>query len=217
MYDPMKDLVPVSAIAITAFAFTAHPSVPAKDLKEFIAHVKTNKISYGSAGHGSLNHFTGELFKLRAGITDLPHVPYRGAGPAITDLIAGQIPMIVPAMTNHVLALHRSDKAKVLAVTHDKRLEAAPEVATAVEQGFPDLVTPNFVGLFARAGTPAPILEQVAEANLKLMADADYRNYLVSGTFIPQPGFGLDAYRKYVEGEMARWTPIVKAMGIKLD
>jgi len=219
MYDPMKDLAPISAIAITAFAVTAHPSVPVKDLKEFIAYVKTNpgKISYGTAGHGSLNHLTGELFKMRAGITDLPHVPYRGAGPAITDLIAGQIPMIVPAMTNHVLELHRSGKARILAVTNDKRLEAAPEIPTAVEQGFADLVTPNFIGIFARTGTPAPIIEQVAKANLKLLEDKDYQKYLVSGTFVPQPGLGPDAYRKYVEGEMARWAPVVKAMGIKLD
>jgi tripartite-type tricarboxylate transporter receptor subunit TctC len=219
MYDPMKDLTPVSAIAITAFAITAHPSVPVKDLKEFIAYVKANpgKVSYGSAGHGSLNHLTGELFKLRAGLGDLTHVPYRGAGPAITDLVGGQIPAIVPAMTNHVLALHRSGKARILAVTNDKRLEAAPDIPTAVEQGFPDLVTPNYIGIFTRSGTPAPMLAQLAAANLKLLADPDYIKLLISGTFIPQPGLGPDAYRKYVESEQARWAPVVKAMGIKLD
>jgi tripartite-type tricarboxylate transporter receptor subunit TctC len=219
MYDPMKDLAPVSAIGITAFAITTHPSVPVKDLKELVAYVKANpgKLSYGTAGHGSLNHLTGELFKLKTSLTDLPHVPYRGAGPAITDLIAGQIPMIVPAMTNHVLELHRSGKARILAVTHDKRLEAAPEIPTAVEQGIADLVSPNFLGIFVRTGTPAPIIEQVANANLKLLADADYRKLLISGTFVPQPDMGPAAYRKYVEDEMARWAPIVKAMGIKLD
>ncbi len=94
-YDPLKDLEPISPVAVTAFAIAVHPSVPAKDLKEFIAYVKANpgKVSYGSAGHGSLNHLTGELFKLRAGLTDLPHVPYRGAGPGLTDLLAGQIPV----------------------------------------------------------------------------------------------------------------------------
>lgn len=219
MYDPLKDLTPVSAIGITAFAITTHPSVPVKDLKELIAYTKDNpgKLSYGTAGHGSLNHLTGELFKLRTGLTDLPHVPYRGAGPAITDLLAGQITMIVPAMTNHVLELHRSGKARILAVTHDTRLEAAPEIPTAVEQGIPDLVTPNFIGVFVRTGTPAPIMEQVANANLKLLADVDYRKLLVSGTFIPQPGLGPAAYRKYVEDEMARWEPIVRGLGIKLD
>ena len=97
-----------------------HPSVPAKNLKELIAYVKANpgKLSYGSAGHGSLNHLTGELFKLRAGITDLPHVPYRGAGPALNDILAGQIPMIVPAMTSIVQEHHEAGRLRVLAVTH---------------------------------------------------------------------------------------------------
>ena len=219
LYDPMKDLLPVSGIGITVFAIAVHPSVPAKDLKEFVAHVKANpaKVSYGSAGHGSLNHLTGELFKLRTGITDMPHVPYRGAGPAIVDLIAGQIPMIVPAMTNHVLELHRSGKARILAVTNDKRLEAAPEIPTAVEQGIADLVTPNFIGVFAPAATPRPIVDQIAQANLKLLADQDYQKLLVSGTFVPQPGLDPAAYRRYVEAELARWTPIVRGMGIKLD
>ena len=93
-YDPLKDLEAISPIAYTAFAIAVHPSVPAKDLKEFVAYVKANpgKMSYGSAGHGSLNHLAGELFKIRAGLTDLTHVPYRGAGPGLTDLLAGQIP-----------------------------------------------------------------------------------------------------------------------------
>ena len=219
LYDPMKALVPVSGIAVTAFAITVHPSVPVKDLKEFVTYVKANpgKVSYGSAGHGSLNHLTGELFKLRAALSDLPHVPYRGAGPAIVDLIAGQIPVIVPAMTNHVLELHRAGKARILAVTNDKRLEAAPELPTAVEQGIADLVTPNFIGVFTPAGTPRPIIDQLSVANRKLLDDKDYQKLLVSGTFEPQPGLGPEAYRRYVEAEMARWAPVVKDMGIKLD
>ena len=219
LYDPMKDLVPISGIAVTVFAITVHPSVPAKDLREFIAYVKANpgKVSYGSAGHGSLNHLSGELFKLKTGITDMPHVPYRGAGPAIIDLIAGQIPVIVPAMTNHVLELHRSGKARILAVTNDKRLEAAAEIPTAVEQGVADLVTPNFIGVFAPAAVPAPIIDQIAQANIALLAQPDYQKLLVSGTFEPQPGLGPVAYRKYVEAEMTRWGPIVKGLGIKLE
>ncbi len=115
LYDPLKELEPISGIAVTAFAIAVHPSVPVNDLKELIAYAKANpgKLSYGSAGHGSLNHLTGELFKLKMGITELVHVPYRGAGPAIADILAGQIPMIIPAMTNHVLELHRGGKLKV--------------------------------------------------------------------------------------------------------
>jgi len=193
--------------------------VPVNDLNELIAYAKANpgKLSYGSAGTGSLNHLTAEAFKLRVGLPDLIHVPYRGAGPAIADILAGQIPMIVPAMTNPVLELHRAGKLRVLAVTHGTRLAAAPELPTAVEQGFTDLVAPNFVGVFAPAGTPKPIIDQIATANLALLADEDYRQLLVSGTFEPHGGLNPDAYRRYVENELARWTPIVTAMGLKID
>jgi tripartite-type tricarboxylate transporter receptor subunit TctC len=218
-YDPLKDLEPISAIAITAFAISVHPSVPVQNLKELIAYAKANpgKLSYGSAGTGSLNHLTGELFKLRTELRDLVHVPYRGAGPAIVDILAGQIPMIVPAMTNHVLELHRTGKVRVLAVTHGTRLAAAPELPTAVEQGLPDLVTPNFIGLYAPAGTPKPIIEQIAQANRALLSDQGYRQLLISGTFEPQPDLDGEAYRRYVEGEIARWTPVVRAIDLKID
>jgi tripartite-type tricarboxylate transporter receptor subunit TctC len=218
-FDPLKDLEPISAIAITAFAMAVHPSVPASNLKELIAYAKANpgKLSYGSAGTGSLNHLTGETFKLRVGLPDLIHVPYRGAGPAIVDILAGQVPMIVPAMTNHVLELHRAGKLKVLAVTHGTRLAAAPELPTAVEQGLTDLVTPNFIGVFAPAGTPKPIIDKVAQANLALLADRDYQELLVAGTFEPQAGLDPEAYRGYVESEIARWAPIVRTLALKID
>jgi tripartite-type tricarboxylate transporter receptor subunit TctC len=218
-YNPLKDLEPISPIAVTAFAIAVHPSVPAKDLKELIAYVKAKpgKVSYGTAGHGSLNHLTGELFKLRAGITDLPHVPYRGAGPALTDALAGQIPMIVPAMTNIVLEHHRAGKLRVLAVTQQNRVTAGPELPTAVEQGFTDLVTPNYIGLFAPAGTSKEIIDTVSAANLKLLADKSYQELLISGTFELEPPTSPAEYKQYVENEMARWKPIVTKMGIKID
>jgi tripartite-type tricarboxylate transporter receptor subunit TctC len=218
-FDPLNDLEPISPIAITAFALAVHPSVPANNLKELVAHAKANpgKLSYGSAGTGSLNHLTGELFKLRTELADLVHVPYRGAGPALVDILAGQIPMIVPAMTNHVLDLHRTGKIKVLAVTHGTRLAAAPELPTAVEQGLTDLVTPNFIGVYAPAGVPKPIIDQVAQANVALLADRDYRQLLVSGTFEPHTGLSPEAYRRYVKDELARWAPIVNTLGLKLD
>jgi tripartite-type tricarboxylate transporter receptor subunit TctC len=219
LYDPLKDLEPVSGVAITAFAIAVHPSVPVHDLAELVAYAKANpgKLSYGTAGHGSLNHLTAELFKMRTGIAELIHVPYRGAGPAIADILAGQIPMIVPAMTNHVLELHRAGKLRVLAVTNGARLAAAPELPTAVEQGVRDLVAPNFIGVFAPAGTPKPIIEQISQANRSALAEPAYQQLLIAGTFEPQPGLNPEQYRRYVEQELARWTPIVKAMGLKLD
>jgi tripartite-type tricarboxylate transporter receptor subunit TctC len=218
-YDPVKDLEPISPIAYTAFAIAVHPSVPAKDLKEFVAYVKANpgKVSYGSAGHGSLNHLAGELFKIRANLTDLPHVPYRGAGPGLTDLLAGQIPSLVPAMTNIVLEHHRAGKLRILAVTNARRLAAAPEIPTAVEQGYTDLVAPNFIGVFAPAGLPKDIVNTVSAANLKLLADKSYQEYLISGTFELEPPTSPAEYKSYVESELTRWRPIVTAMGIKID
>jgi tripartite-type tricarboxylate transporter receptor subunit TctC len=218
-YDPLKELEPISPIAVTAFAIAVHPSIPAKDLKELVAHAKASpgKLSYGSAGHGSLNHLTGELFKLRAGITDCPHVPYRGAGPALVDLLAGQIPMIVPAMTNIVLEHHRAGKLRVLAVTHHKRVTAGPELPTAVEQGYPDIVAPNFIGVFAPIGVPKDVVDTVSQANLKLLAEKSYQELLISGTFELEPPLSPADYKKYVESEMTRWRPIVTAMGVKIE
>jgi tripartite-type tricarboxylate transporter receptor subunit TctC len=218
-YDPLKDLEAISPIAYTAFAIAVHPSVPAKDLKEFVAYTKANpgKVSYGSAGHGSLNHLAGELFKIRAGLTDLPHVPYRGAGPGLTDLLAGQIPALVPAMTNIVLEHHKAGKLRVLAVTNARRLAAAPEIPTAVEQGYADLVAPNFIGVFAPAGLPREVVSTISAANLKLLAEKSYQDLLISGTFELEPLTSPAQYKQYVEAELTRWRPIITAMGIKID
>src|SRR4051794_40301691 len=218
-FDPLNDLEPISPIAVTAFAIAVHPSVPAGNLKELAAHIKANprKLSYGSAGHGSLNHLTGELFKLKAGLTDFPHVPYRGAGPGLTDLLAGQIPALVPAMTNIVAEHHRAGKLRVVAVTHHKRLTAAPDLPTAVEQGFPDIVAPNYIGLYAPTGVPKEVVQTVSAANLKLLADKSYQDFLISGTFELEPPTSPAQYKQYNESELARWKPIVTAMNIKID
>ncbi len=218
-YDPLKDLDAISPVAYTAFAIAVHPSVPAKDLKELIAYIKANpgKASYGSAGHGSLNHLAGEMFKLMTGLTDFTHVPYRGAGPGLTDLLAGQIPALVPAMTNIVLEHHRAGKLRVLAVTNARRLAAAPELPTAVEQGFPGLVAPNFIGLYAPAGMPKDVVDTLSAANLKLLAEKSYQDLLISGTFELEPLTTPAEYKDYVESEMVRWRPIITKMGIKID
>lgn len=128
LLDPVKDLAPVSMVAITCFAIVVNPNVPVHSLGELVDYIKANpgKMSFGSAGTGTLNHLSGELLKSLAGITDLPHVPYRGAGPAIADAIGGQIPMIIPAMTNQVLEFHRTGRLRLLAVTNPTRIPVAP-------------------------------------------------------------------------------------------
>ena len=115
LYDPVKDLDPISSVAVSAFVLAVHPSVPARSLKEFVAHAKAQSgtISYAHPGIGSLPQLIGELFKSLAGLPDMVQVPYRGAGPAINDLIGGQVPMSVMALTGQVIGFHRSGKLRV--------------------------------------------------------------------------------------------------------
>jgi tripartite-type tricarboxylate transporter receptor subunit TctC len=219
LLDPMKDLATVSMVAITAFAIAIHPSVPAQDLKELIAYIKANpgKLSYGSSGAGTLNHLSGELFKSLTGITDLPHVPYRGAGPALADVIAGQIPMIIPAMTGQVLEFHRTGKLRLLATTSPERLPVAPEIPTAVEAGVPGLVAQQVLGIFAPAATPKEIIATIAEANRGALADGAYRQSLVDQAVIPLNDWTPDKFNQFMVEDVARWSPLVKAIGVRLE
>ena len=125
-YDPAKAFEPISILGVTAVCIAVHPSVPAQNLAALIAHAKANpgKLSYGSAGAGTMTHLTGELFKVLTGMAGIVHVPYRGAGPAITDAISGHIPMITPNVTGQVIELHRTGKLRMLAVT--TRARASP-------------------------------------------------------------------------------------------
>jgi tripartite-type tricarboxylate transporter receptor subunit TctC len=217
-YDPIKDLDPIANVAVTTFAIAVHPAVPARNLQELVDYAKANrgKVSFGSAGTGTLNHLAGESLKLLAGL-DLIHVPYRGAGPALTDLIAGQIPMIIPAMTGPVLEFHRSGKLRILAVISPSRLVGVPELPTAVEQGYPSLIAQQFIGLLAPAKTPKPIIEQLAQATRTTLADREYQQMLIESGFEPDPDSSPDKFRRLLEGDIARWTPIVNAIGLKID
>ena len=219
LLDPNKELATVSMVAITAFAIAIHPSVPAQNLQELIAYIKANpgKLSYGSSGAGTLNHLSGELLKSLAGITDLPHVPYRGAGPALADVIAGQIPMIIPAMTGQVLEFHRTGKLRLLAITSPERLPVAPEIPTAVEAGVPGLVAQQVLGLFAPAATPKEIIARIADANHAAMMDTAYQKSLTDQAVIPVTDWPPQRFNQFIAEDVARWSPLVKAIGVHLD
>jgi tripartite-type tricarboxylate transporter receptor subunit TctC len=219
LLDPMKDLTPVSMVAITCFAVVVNPAVPVHSLGELVDYIKANpgKMAYGSAGTGTLNHLSGELLKSLTGISDLPHVPYRGAGPAMADAIGGQIPMIIPAMTNQVFEFHRTGKLRLLAITNPTRIAAAPEILTAVEAGVPGLVTQQVLGLFAPAGTPKPVIAQIDEANHRAMGDAAYRQSLVDAAVTPVPDWTTDSFYRFMDSDVARWSPLVKKIGVRLD
>ncbi len=166
LYDPVADLDPIASFAVNFLGIAVHPSVPARTLMELVAYAKANpgKLSYAHVGIGSSNHLAGELFKSLAGIADVVQVPYRGAGPAVTDLISGQVPIAVVALTGQVLEFHRTGKLRVLAVSSRARLGVAPELPTMSEAEFPGMTIELSLGLLAPAGTPPPIVEQIAQA-----------------------------------------------------
>jgi len=218
LYDPLKDLDPIRNVVMAAFALAIHPAVPARTLREFIDYAKANpgKLSYGHAGVGSLNHLTGELLKSLSG-TDIVHVPYRGSGPATADALSGQVAMVTPAVTAPLLEFHRTGKLRILAVTSPARLIATPDIPTAVEAGVPGMISQQSIGLFGPAGTPKPIIAQIGQVTRTALAEPGYRQTLIESGFEPDLDSTPEKFRRLLEDEITRWTPVVKAIGLKLD
>jgi len=218
-YDAVKDLDPVAGAAANVLCIAVHPSVPAQNLKEFVAYANANpgKLSYGHAGVGSIQHLAGELFKSLAGTPDVVQVPYRGTGPLITDVLAGQVQMGTPGVTGQVIELHRSGKMRVLAVTSPTRLAAAPELQTAAEQGFPGVTVIGSLGLLAPAGTPKEIIEQIARATRTVVAEPAFKQMLIEAGIEPTLDSNPEKFRQSLAADVALWTPVVKALGIKID
>jgi tripartite-type tricarboxylate transporter receptor subunit TctC len=218
-YDPVKDLDPVAGVAANVLCIAVHPSVPAQNLKEFIAYAKASpgKLSYGHAGVGSIQHLAGELFKSLAGTPDIVQVPYRGTGPLITDILAGQVQMGTPGVTGQVIELHRSGKMRVLAVTSPTRLAAARELPTAAEQGFPGVTVIGSLGLLAPAGTPSGIIEQIAQATRTVVAEPAFQQMLINAGIEPTPDSNPERFRQSLAADVALWGPVVKTLGLKID
>ena len=219
LYDPIRDLDPIAGIAANVLCIAVHPSVPVRTLEELIVYAKANpgKLSYGHAGVGSIQHLTGELFKSLAGTPGIVDVPYRGTGPLVTDLVGGQVPMGTPGVTGQVLEFHRSGKLRILAVTSPTRLIAAPELPTAVELGFPGMIVRGSIGLFAPAGTPIGIINQIAQATRTAVAEPAFQRMLIDAGIEPTLDSDPEKFRRSLAADVALWTPVVKALGIKID
>jgi tripartite-type tricarboxylate transporter receptor subunit TctC len=216
-YDPVKDFSAITVFAYSSTSIVANASLPVRTLGELIAYAKANpgKLSYASAGNGSITNLAGELFKLRAGGLDIVHVPYKGIGQAVTDLIGGQIPLISANATAQILELHRAGKAQILSVNSQMRMMGAPDIPTSIEAGLPDMVAQTTFGIFAPAGTPRPILDRLNAAFQETMSEAAFQAELVRLGFEPVLGIGPDKAAGVFRDELARWTPILKTMDTK--
>jgi tripartite-type tricarboxylate transporter receptor subunit TctC len=218
-YDPLKDFASIYILCAAPIVIVVHESVPARTLLELIAYAKANpgKLSYGSAGAGTLTNLAGELFKQLIGAPDIVHIPYKGSAPGLTDLASGHITMMTPNIGGPLIDFHRSGKVRILAVAAQTRLRTAPDIPTAREAGLPGMVAANFNGLFAPAGLAGAIIDQIVVATRKLMADEAFDKLLVASGFEPTADSGPEQARQLVADEVARWTPIMRATNFKME
>jgi tripartite-type tricarboxylate transporter receptor subunit TctC len=216
-YDPIRDFAPVAVITTVPTAIAVHPSLPVKNLKQLVAFAKSNpgKLSYGSAGTGSITNLTGELFKKLGGGLDIVHVPYKGAGPGLQDLVAGHIPMYTPTVSPPPLAYHKDGRIRILAVCAQERLAAASDIATVIEAGMPGMVVYAFNAILTTAGTPKPAVDVLVQANHRVLTEADFQVFLRNAGADPVTDSDPDKTTRFLKDEIARWTPIIREAGIK--
>jgi len=213
-FDPRRDLALISLVVRVPEVIVTHASLPAATLAELIVYARANpgKVNYGSAGSGSITHLAGELLKAEAQI-DIVHVPYKGAAPAVNDLLGGQVQMAIldiPVVLAHI----RAGKLRALAVTSAKRAASLPEVPTTVEANYPKVISDNWYGLVAPAATPPEVLKRIHAATIMaLQSPALVEQFArVSGSSSPSTP---EEYAAFLAVEQAKWGAIVKAIGFK--
>lgn len=215
-YDPVKDFEPVSWLVNVPNVLEVHPSLEVKNVQELIALLKANpgKYDYASSGVGTPLHLSGELFNSMAGV-DMVHIPYKGAGPALNDVLGGQVKIMfdnLPSSIGHI----RQGSLRALAVTTPERSPAAPDIPTMAESGLPGYETYSWNALFAPKGTPKAIIDQLAKAGAEAVADETVKKRLADLSAVAV-GLGPDELGKHVVAEVAKWGPIVKASGASVS
>ena len=215
-YDPIKDFTPVSEVASYMLVLVVHPSVPATSVKEFVAFAKSKQdgLSVANAGLGTPTHLAAVLFAQAADI-NLIHIPYRGAAPASTDLIAGQVPAMFNNPVNAVPQV-RSNNLRALATTGSKRLSLLPDIPTIAESGYPGFETRTWYGLFGPAGMPADIVRKLHSDVERALRIPEIANNLIAQgwdiTVSPPERFSVE-----LQSEFDRWSAVVKRAGIKAN
>ncbi|HYN11948.1 MAG TPA: tripartite tricarboxylate transporter substrate binding protein, partial [Burkholderiales bacterium] len=213
-YDVKKDFALITLVVRVPEVLAVHPSLPVSNLAELISYAKANpgKVNFGSAGGGSITHLAGELLKAEAKV-ELVHVPYKGAAPAVNDLLGGQVQMgifDVPILLGHI----RSGKLKALAVTSANRATALPGVPTTAESMYPSVTSDNWYGLVAPAATPAEIQKRIHAAALAALSSAALTEQFMKVGGVASPGSQQD-YASFLAAEQAKWSRIVTAIGFK--
>ncbi len=214
-FDPVKDFEPITPIAVGTYLLVSNPQFPAKNVKELIAlaKAKPGSIQYASAGNGTLNHLMGEMLKTAAGI-DIQHVPFKGAAAAVTDVVAGRLPISFQSMPS-ALPFMQSGKLRVIAVANEKRVKALPDVPAIGETVKGYGATPWY-GMFAPAGTPKPIIAQIHAATLKALASKDVQEKLaVQGAEVWSTT--PEKFGEIIRTELPQWQKIVKESGAQVD
>ncbi len=214
-YDLEKDFAPVIDVASSPNLIVVHPSLGVSNLKELFAKAKTAKLSYGSAGSGTTPHLTAEhLFRVQEGL-DIVHIPYGGAGPAVSAAVAGQVDIGSTSMPPAV-AMVKAGRLRAIAVTGAKRAAVLPDVATVAEQGFPGFEDYTWVGIFMPAGTPPEVVERMNAEIEKMLATPDMKERLATLGFEPVGG-SPQQFAAYLKKELAKWAQMVKEVGAKVD
>jgi tripartite-type tricarboxylate transporter receptor subunit TctC len=215
-FNPAKDLQPITNVLRVPLVVAVHPSVPANNLKELLAHIKSQggRFQYASAGSGSPQHLTGELFRTVAKV-DIVHVPYKGSAPAITDALGGHVPMIFDSTVAIVPHL-KAGKLRALAVSGAKRSPLLPDVPTFAEAGLPGVESYAWYGFFTRAGTPKDVVDRLNAEAVKVLKGPDFQNvYKETGS--EYVGDTPANFARFVQAEAAKWALIVKQSGATVD
>lgn len=215
-FDPAKDLIPITNLLRVPLVLVAHPSLPAKNLQELATHIKAQKgnFVYASAGSGTPQHLTGELFKdaLKAEMT---HVPYKGSAPAISDLLGGHVPIMFDSMIA-IMPHIKSGKVKPIAISGAKRSPLLPDVPTFSEGGFPEVVSYAWYGFFAPAKTPKDVIAKINAETLKIMKQQDFQKVLAD-TGSEFVGDTPENFATFVKAEAIKWSKVVKDSGATVD
>ena len=214
--DPVKAFVGVSLVAETPGLMVAHPKFPPNNVKELVAYAKANpgKVNYGSPGSGSLNSLEMELFRRNAGL-EMTHVPYKGgAGPATQDTVGGHVHMTLVTISSAIQQV-KGGRLKALAVTTRERAPTLPNVATMVEQGFPDSVSASWQGVLVPAGTPRPIIDKLFVAIGKAMEDEKVRARMSDAGIFPVVSKSPEEFKAYLDRDIAKWSRVIEEIGAK--